>query len=75
MTCVMLAEISTKEIFSRIFSIFLLICLHLHLIDHIKKQTADGKEIFFTVLFTSLNIFFKFFTSIMYSEEQTEKLW
>ena len=75
MTCVMLAEISTKEIFSRIFSIFLLICLHLHLIDHIKKQTSDGKEIFFTVSFTSLNIFFKFFTSIMYLEEQTEKLW
>ena len=26
--------------------LFLLICLHLHLIDHIRKQTFVGKELF-----------------------------
>ena len=35
----------------------MLICLHLHLIDHIGKQTFVGKKIFFAVSFTSLNVF------------------
>ena len=59
--------IPTKEILSQKKVFFLLICLHLHLIDHVGKQTFVGKN--FLHSFIYLNIFFQFFTSNMYLEK------
>ena len=43
---------SLKKFVTKIF-FFFLICLHLHLIDHIRKQTFVGKKI--SAQFHSLN--------------------
>ena len=51
--------IPTKEILSQKKVFFLLICLHLHLIDHVGKQTFVGKN--FLHSFIYLNIFFSIF--------------
>ena len=50
MTPVVYTDISTKEILLQKKVFFLLICLHLRLIDHIGNQT-NWEKIFFTRLF------------------------
>ena len=49
----------SKEIFVTKNVLFLLICLHLHLIDHIGKQTFVEKN-FFSFIHLTLNIFLIF---------------
>ena len=59
MTPVVHTDIPTKKILSQKNVFFLIVFLHFHLIDLIRKQTFVGKK-FSTVSFTSLNVFLIF---------------
>ena len=51
-------DIHSKEIFVTKNVFFLLICLHLHLIDNIKKQTFVVKKSLHSFIYLTLNMFF-----------------